>query len=129
MKAFLIAISLLFVSASASAACNKASAAGKWETFMNTVDTTSGWKSCTLLVSVGGIVNAGSSTCITDTGASEAVQGGTLNAANNCALTGNVTINNITYTLSDGQISRNKFNSSGVGTYSGGIFSFNAIKQ
>ena len=128
MKCRLMAAILLLGSTTAYAGCPQNSLAGTWEIFILKADSDSiALRSCSLNLANNGNISSG--TCKTYEGPEASVSGDKISSSMDCSVTGAIVIDGVTYTISDGQINRNKFDMSGVGTTSTGLFTFNGVKK
>ncbi|MBI4006802.1 MAG: hypothetical protein HY356_09040 [Gammaproteobacteria bacterium] len=129
MKTWIIGISLMLVSGIANAACNTGSLDGTSKVFFSIADSDSlSWQRCTLVVAKKGVI-ATSSVCTSNEGTEQTVSSGNFTIASSCSMTGEIVLGSDTLTIVDGQITRNKFNFSGVGLTTEGLFTFDGIVQ
>jgi len=128
IKYGLVATSLFLGSATAQAACSQGNFAGTWEVFLTKADSESiSWQSCSLNLAKNGTISSG--TCKSYEGTELSVNSDKITVSSDCSVTGAIVIGTETYTISDGQISKNKFDMAGVGTTSAGLFTFNGVKK
>ncbi|MGH8119563.1 MAG: hypothetical protein ACRESK_03005 [Gammaproteobacteria bacterium] len=128
IKGVVIATSLFLGSTAAHAACSQGSFAGTWEVFITKADSEAiSWQSCSLNVAKNGTISSG--TCKSYEGIVESVNSDEITTSSDCSVTGAIVIGAETYTISDGQVGRNKFDMSGVGTTSIGLFTFTGVKK
>jgi len=119
----------MLVSSVANAACNNGSLGGTLKVFFSIADSDSlSWERCTLVVDKKGVI-ATSSVCTSNEGTEQNVSSGSFSIAGSCSMTGEIVLGSDTLTIVDGQIARNKFNFSGVGLITDGLFTFNGVLQ
>ena len=128
MQGGLLAASLLLGSNAVYAGCSQGSLAGTWELFITKADSTSiAWRSCSLNLASNGSISSG--TCKLYEGTEVSVNSDKISTSSDCSVTGAIVIDGVTYTISDGQINKNKFDMSGVGTTPVGLFTFTGAKK
>lgn len=114
---------------SAIAACVQADAAGSWQAYSIAANSAGGyWVRCRLSIGTTGIIAA--TPCTNSAGNTGNITNGrvSLSDASRCTFTGSFTLGGVTNLIRHSTMSKDKITVEGVGTFPGGIFSFNLTK-
>lgn len=111
------------------AACTQAEGAGSWQAYAITAEGGSAfWTRCRL--SINSVGTIATNTCTRSDGVTGSMTNGHINLVNaaRCTFTGSFNLGGDLNTIRHSTLSRDKITVEGVGTFPGGIFSFNLTK-
>lgn len=117
------------VQGAAYASCTQADGAGSWQAYSIFAESGgSAWLRCRL--SINSVGTVATNACTRSDGVTASMTNGHINLVNaaRCTFTGSFKLHGILNTIRHSTMSRDKISAEGVGTYPGGIFSFNLTK-
>lgn len=117
------------VQGAALAACLQSDGAGSWQAYAITAEGGGAfWTRCRL--SINSVGTIATNTCTRSDGVTGSMTNGHINLVNatRCTFTGSFNLGGALNTIRHSTLSRDKISVEGVGTFPGGIFSFNLTK-